>query len=141
MKLDSVIPTPTQIEILYSQLKNRAFNISHGLLPSYETHEKFVINHPYRKWFIVKESEKILGNVYVKYDNSVGLRCDLSITVHQIDEILKTVAATITPSPAQPSVRFGGFFLNVSSENFDLQKKLLSLGLVETERTYVIKKT
>ena len=138
MELDTVIPTSTQIEVLYKQLKNRSLSISHKLLPSYDIHKEFVVNHPYREWFIVKNSQEVLGNVYVQFDNSVGLNCDSSITEHQITEILKTIVSTITPLASKPSVRFGGFFLNVSSENLDLQKKLSRLGLVETQRTYVL---
>jgi hypothetical protein len=141
MQFECVIPTSSQIETLYIQLKERTHSISHKRMPSYKEHESFVKNHPYRQWFIVKNAVRALGNVYIQYNNSVGLNIDYSVTDGQIYNILKFVYREIPPLPAIPSKRFGEFFLNVPSSNMTLQRKLSKLGFIEVERTFVLSKT
>ena len=141
MQFECVIPTSSQIETLYIQLKERTHSISHKRMPSYKEHESFVKNHPYREWFIVKNAVRALGNVYIQYNNSVGLNIDYSVTGGQISNILKFVYREIPPLPAIPSKRFGEFFLNVPSSNMTLQRKLSKLGFIEVERTFVLSKT
>ena len=140
MQFEHVIPTPIQIETLYIQLKERTHSISHKRMPSYKEHESFVNNHPYREWLIVKNAVRALGNVYIQYNNSVGLNIDYSVTSGQIYNILKFVYREISPLPAIPSKRFGEFFLNIPSSNTTLQRKLSKLGFIEVERTFVLSK-
>jgi hypothetical protein len=141
MNFELVIPTSAQIETLYTQLKNRAHNISHKSVPSFDEHTEFVQNHPYRKWIIVKDTEIAIANVYIQYNNSIGLNVDSLVTCEQINKILKGIYASHSPLPAVPSVRFGEFFLNVATDNKMLQKKLSSLGFSEVERTFVLSKS
>ena len=75
IELDPVIPNDIQTELLYQQLRSRTNRISHCVLPSYENHKEFVAKHPYRAWFIIRSTDLVLGNVYVQYDNSIGLNC------------------------------------------------------------------
>ena len=135
--LDEIIPTPQQNDFLYGQLKMRSHNISHVSLPSYESHKKFVYNHPYRAWFIIREKDIVLGNVYVQYDNSIGLNCSDEIMETQIKAILESVALNIQPLDSIPSVRGDNFFLNVAASNLNLQNKLKNLGLKESQRSFV----
>ena len=141
MDFELVIPTSAQIETLYAQLKNRSHNISHKSVPSFDEHTEFVQNHPYRKWIIVKDTEIAIANVYIQYNNSIGLNVDSLITCEQINKILKGIYASHSPLPAVPSVRFGEFFLNVATANKMLQKKLTRLGFSEVERTFVLSKS
>ena len=141
MNFELVIPTSAQIETLYTQLKNRSHSISHKSVPSFDEHTEFVQNHPYRKWIIVKDTEIAIGNVYIQYNNSIGLNVDSLVSCVQINKILKGIYASHSPLPAVPSVRFGEFFLNVASDNKMLQKKLSSLGFSEVERTFVLSKS
>lgn len=137
MEFEKVIPNANQIKVLYNQLKHRVFNISHKHMPSFAEHELFVKNHPYREWLIFNERNKPIGNVYIQYNNSIGLNCDSNLTSHQIEKILNAVYASFTPLPAIPSVRNGEFFLNIASANLDLQKILDALGFIEIEKTFV----
>ena len=137
--LDLVLPTTEQIEILYAQLKERTHTISHKKLSSVDEHKRFVVNNPYRAWFIVKENMNAIGNIYVQFDNSIGLNCGDDVTEEQIKKVLVMLFAKLPPLEAIPSVRFGDFFVNVSSSNSSLQNKLHNLGFMETQRTYVAK--
>ena len=140
MNFELVIPTSAQIETLYAQLKNRSHNISHKSVPSFDEHTEFVQNHPYRKWIIVKDTEIAIANVYIQYNNSIGLNVDSLVTCEQINKILKGIYASHSPLPAVPSVRFEEFFLNVATDNKMLQNMLSSLGYSEVERTFVLSK-
>jgi hypothetical protein len=138
--LQDVIPTDEQINLLYDHLLRRTHRISHKEYSTIEDHRHFVINHPYRAWFIVKESSIVLGSVYVQFDNSIGLNCSDETTEFQINEVLREILSKLTPLDAKPSVRYGGYFLNVSSSNVILQNKLSNLGFAETQRTYILDK-
>lgn len=140
MNFEQVIPTLKQIKILYIQLKNRSHSISHRGVPSFEQHTKFVQNHPYRKWIILKDSDIAIGNIYIQYDNSLGLNIDSSVSSEQIHKILEEIYKSNSPLPAVPSVRFGEFFLNIATENKMLQKKLSNLGFCEIQRTFILSK-
>ena len=137
IELEPVIPNDIQIELLYQQLCSRTSKISHRELPSYENHKKFVAQHPYRAWFIVKSEDIVLGNVYLQYDNSIGLNCLNHITEIQIKSILDLISIQLEPLGPIRSVRSDKFFLNVASSNIDLQNKLMNLGLEESQRSFV----
>ena len=77
--LEKIIPTSDQINLLYLQLKTRSHNISHKDLPSFEKHKNFVKNNPYRAWFVIRHETKYVGNIYIQFDNSVGLNLDKHI--------------------------------------------------------------
>ncbi len=140
MELEVVVPTEIQIADLYWQLSNRNKNISHSYLPKYEDHEIFVANHPYRAWFIIKKKNVSMGNVYIQYDNSIGLNCVDELGELQIKNILNLVTTDFQPLDAVPSVRVNKFFLNVAASNIQLQEKLKNLGLVESQRSFIYEK-
>ena len=137
IKLEPVIPNDIQIELLYQQLSSRTYHISHGELPSFENHKEFVAKHPYRAWFIIKSKHLVLGNVYLQYDNSIGLNCYDQITEIQIKSILDLISIEWQPLDPITSVRSDKFFLNVATSNIELQNKLKNLGLKERQRSFV----
>ena len=137
IELDPVIPSDIQTELLYQQLRSRTNSISHRVLPSYDYHKEFVAQHPYRAWFIIKSKDLVLGNVYVQYENSIGLNCCNQISETQIKSILDLISIKLKPLAPIPSVRSSNFFLNVATSNTDLQKKLTNLGLIESQRSFV----
>lgn len=137
MNFELVIPTSSQIETLYTQLKNRSYNISHKSVPSFDKHTEFVQNHPYREWIILKDNGRVIGNVYIHVDNSIGLHFDSSKYFRRVDEVLSFVNNSYLPLPEEPSVRIGEFFFRVSLENRLLQERLSILGFREVERTFV----
>lgn len=136
--LEKIIPNKDQINELYVQLKNRVFSISHRDLPSMEEHKNFVKNNPYRAWFIVKIQNKILGNIYIQYDNSIGFNFQEEITSKEIEETIELIYSKFKPLKSIPSKRPDYFFINVNSSNLSLQKKLFSLNYLEIQRTYRI---
>ena len=136
--LEPVTSSDTQVELLYQQLSSRTSSISHFELPNYETHREFVAKHPYRAWFIIKLEDLVLGNVYVQYDNSIGLNCNDQITEAQIETILYLISYKLKPLNPIPSVRCNKFFLNVASSNINLQTKLKNIGLKESQRSFVL---
>ena len=106
-------------------------------MPSYESHKEFVANHPYRSWFIIQQNYVVLGNIYIQYDNSIGLTCYDEITETQIRTILDLVTYKLRPLDQAPSVRVSKFFLNVAASNIHLQEKLKKLGLKESQRSFI----
>jgi len=137
MDFELVIPTLVQIETLYAQLTSRSYKISHKILPSFVEHTRFVLHHPYREWVIVKDNGRAIGNVYIHFDNSIGLHIESPKYFDRVDEVLRFVNTSFLPLPAEPSVRIGEFFFRVSSDNRLLQEKLSILGFREVERTFV----
>lgn len=60
---------------LYNLLKDRdpRANISHKKMPSFKQHEAFVLSKPYLKWYVVTESGKTVGSIYLTKNNEIGL--------------------------------------------------------------------
>ena len=60
---------------LYNLLKARdkRANISHKKMPSFSQHEKFILSKPYFKWYIIQDSEKDVGSVYLTKDSEIGI--------------------------------------------------------------------
>lgn len=69
MRLIPVHEHPGAADILYQLLlereDDRAVNISHKSLPSYEQHAAFVANHPYGSWDLIEDEGEIVGSVYL----------------------------------------------------------------------------
>tara|TARA_Y100000589_G_scaffold267997_1_gene259646 strand:+ start:309 stop:770 length:462 start_codon:yes stop_codon:yes gene_type:complete len=136
--LDEIIPTEEQIVVLYDQLKSRSFGISHIDLPSFQVHKSFTEKNPYRKWFLVKLNDLYIGNVYLQYDNSIGLNLNEEISAEKIRNIIKIIYNRYKPLKSIPSVRIDKFYINVHSANSSLQEKLSKIGLLEIQRTFLI---
>lgn len=135
--LEAVEPNSAQINLLYDQLNNRLYNISHEIMPSYEEHSKFVKNHPYRKWYIVRDGRIPVGNVYINFDNSIGLNAGGLTCDKKLNYLLDLVYNTVAPLDAEPSVRIGNFFLNVSAADNEMQDRLEKMGFIEKQRSYI----
>jgi len=60
---------------LYELLKEResTTNISHKKMPNFEQHTKFVLSKPYSKWYIINESKKDAGSIYLTKNNEIGI--------------------------------------------------------------------
>jgi len=60
---------------LYELLKERdpRANISHKKMPSFKQHIKFVLSRPYSKWYVIVESEKDVGSIYLTKNNEIGI--------------------------------------------------------------------
>ena len=73
-----------------------------------------------------------MRNVYVQYDNSIGLNLVDVITIDQLRKIIAIIMELVPPLPKVPSVRFGGYFFNIPVENTLLHGMLLMLGCEES---------
>ena len=60
---------------LYQHLKERnpTANISHKKMPTYAEHVKFVLSHPYSKWYIIIHKNKKVGTIYLTKQNEIGI--------------------------------------------------------------------
>tara|TARA_Y100000590_G_scaffold251859_1_gene282817 strand:- start:10032 stop:10445 length:414 start_codon:yes stop_codon:yes gene_type:complete len=65
----------SDIKFLYKHLKERdpITKISHKKMPTYLQHEKFVLSHPYTKWYIILQKNKKIGSIYLTEMNEIGL--------------------------------------------------------------------
>ena len=137
LEFELITPTNQQIEVLYSLLKRRIYNISHSKIPTYNIHKKFVKNHPYRYWYLVKSSEDYLGSFYLKKDNSIGFNM-----THFNEDIVRKcinfIKANLTPMKQDPSMIPNYFYINVAASNIELMKVLKSLSATKIQISYKI---
>ena len=94
----------------YRLLKLRNSSISHKKEPTFEEHKNFVINHPYRFWFLVKSSKEYIGSVYLKHDNSIGLNIIDGFS-NLTKEVLQKVVNSFEPLPPSKSMRNSHFIV------------------------------
>ena len=123
--------------ILYDLLKTRKHNISHEVLPNFQTHKQFVENNPYLYWYIIYLDEKAIGTFYIKYDNSIGINTN-EPTKKIINEIIDFILDNFSPSIEIPSEIPNYFFINVSQNNNALKDIVNSLGYMPIQVSYKI---
>ena len=126
-----------QIKLLYELLESRIHNISHSKMPSFQEHKNFVLNMPYRFWYLVFYKEKAIGSFYAKYDNSVGLNLVDQKKSHVL-AIFKFLRENLSPKPPEPSLVSSDFHLNVSSNNQELLMIFDKLKLKRFQVSYKI---
>ena len=137
----SLIPinsSKKHIEILYNLLKERVHNISHKQLPSYDEHKSFILNHPYREWFLVKNNSTYYGSIYVLDNNCIGINIDTD-NMNIIKKSINWVVSEIKPLPGIKSVRNKDFHININPNNKKMAKLLDNLNADLIEHTYIIK--
>ena len=139
-KLEVICPNEKQIETLFSLLKLRQHGISHSTLPSYTSHKKFVLENPYRQWYLAWDSGHCRGSIYVQHDNSIGINLVPPYNAETLGEYLLLLESDIQPLPRIASVRSACFFINVSPNNKELVKKLEILGYKISQVSYFLKK-
>ena len=135
---EPVTTADEHISILYMLLSNRQKTISHSRMPNYSTHEKFVKNHPYRSWFLVKSSKYYIGSFYVTKQNTIGINVFEENTRAVLLEIVSFVCINYKPLPPIPSVRGGRFAINVPPGNTSLAEALEEIGAQILQITYTI---
>jgi len=126
-----------QIEILYELLKKRDFTISHKDIPSFDEHKIFVINNPYRAWYLVKENNSFIGSFYIKNDNSIGINIK-NETRESISIILEFIKKNFTPLHQKKSMVPNYFYVNVPALNLNLQNILSVINTPLLQVSYKI---
>jgi len=135
VKLTQVIGNAEEVGALYQLLRERNFSISHDGLPSFEEHEKFVRNNPYRVWYIVNLGSIPIGTIYLLKDNSIGLflkKKYLGFT----GTVLNLIINKHKPLKPIKSVRGRGFHVNANSNDIDFISALKESGMKHTQSTY-----
>lgn len=136
--LEEIKKNKKSITALYRLLSEREFNISHKHFPSFEKHENFVLNHPYRKWFFVKKDDVLLGTIYFQFDNSVGINLDFKKVDFGFVELFDLVKKKISPLKPVPSKVYSQFFVNVPIKNKNLSSWLEEGGCISSQVSYEI---
>ena len=137
INFEKICGSERQKIILFELLKKRKYNISHSQIPDINLHNKFVENHPYREWFIVFQKEQEIGTFYIKFDNSIGLNL-MKQTKENIQLILDFINSKFSPKKEISSLVPPYFYLNISSDNFELQAILEELKIYKLQISYKI---
>ena len=77
-KLSSISLKPvikSDSKFLFDLLKERnpKANISHKKMPSYDEHIQFIRSKPYTKWYIILQSNKKVGSIYLSKNDEIGI--------------------------------------------------------------------
>ena len=145
MKKNEILPKFVPVEkidmhinALYKILKNRKFNISNNSLPSFSEHKLFVINNPYRAWYLIEVDNLFVGSMYLLNNNCIGLYVidqDESIIKQTIEWVLKNKK----PLPEIKSVRVSNFHINLPPNNRIFTKIIKSMGATSIQSTFLFK--
>jgi hypothetical protein len=136
---ESIEKNDDHVNVLYDLLVSRdeAQNISHQSKPDFEDHKKFVFNHPYRAWYLVKKDGRYIGNVNILESNTIGLYIPSSEN-DAIKRSIDFVKENYEPLPPIKSIRQSQFIINVAIHNKDLGDVISSLGGQAVQTTYVV---
>ena len=104
----------------------------------FDDHCKFVEDHPYRFWFLIKTESCYIGAVNISYENSLGIHL-FDKYKNYLGQLLGKICNKVKPLPGLPSVRPGNFIINVSPKNVKLQKELKILGAHCVQKTFQLK--
>jgi len=133
----SIIPTDEHIATLFDLLKSRLHKISYGET-DFREHEKFVKEHPYRCWYLIKIKDTYMGSFYVTKENTIGINIMDECTHFAVSEIIRFVQDNYEPLPSIKSVREERFAINVPPTNKNLNKSLEEIGATIAQITYFI---
>ena len=126
------------IRILYILLSKRIYNISHFKLPNYSEHKKFVINAPYRIWYLIKKNKEFIGSVYITNENVISIN-GAKIDIDDYEKILKKVLSNHDPLKPIKSVRNANFLINVNPSNKLLIEFMKKKGMEHIQSSFLIK--
>ena len=134
IRLEKVIGDQSQIKVLFQLLKNRKSNISNTFLPTINSHIKFVKNHPYRAWYLIKSNEIYIGSTYIMENNCIGISliCDVSNFPRIVEMILKKHK----PLKEIKSVRPSNFYIIIAPNNKEIESQLNKLGANKIQLSY-----
>jgi len=114
---------------LYKLLKSRnsRVSISHNKIPSLREHTNFLFNNPYRCWYVIEVSKKLVGSVYITKLNEIAVHF-LSYNTKIYKTILLFIIKNIKPLKAIPSFRSKYFLINISEKNIKQANILKKIG-------------
>ena len=138
VRLVRIKNTKEHIDALYALLKSRKFNISNHRIPSYAEHKLFVMNNPYRAWYLIEVNKKYTGTVYLLKDNCVGIYAGEK-NADVIKYVIRWILKNKSPLPGIKSVRPSNFFINLAPANKYMSLILKKMGATPIQVTYTLK--
>jgi hypothetical protein len=139
IELIKVDYSSSHINLLFDVLKNRPsnINISHNKLPSYQKHKKFVNSKPYRYWFLIFSSNRLIGSVFITRLNEISIKLKKNNSLFY-KETLNLLIENLKPLIGIPSKRSSNFLINVSYKDKSLISLLKKMKLKKIQETYKI---
>ena len=126
---------------LFEMFQKRKENdrISSSIDLSFEEHCRFINEHPYRYWFLLKKTDRYIGSLNISNENSIGVQL---LESHQsyFEVLIHQVLETYEPLPAIPSVRPSNFIVNISPKNNQLETILQKMGASCIQKTFKLVK-
>lgn len=137
-KLIRIKKNDVHIKALYELLKNRKFNISNQNLPTFKEHELFVLNNPYRAWYLIEFKKLFVGTIYLLKDNCIGIYVEEQ-NKYVIEKTIEWVLRNKKPLPPIKSVRASDFHINIAPNNKIMSSALRKMGATTIQLTYSLK--
>ncbi len=118
---------------LYELLKEREFyqNIFHRKIPSWNEHQQFVGNQPYKAWYLVYTEHHVCGAIYLTNQNEIGVFLFKQCQGHGVG--LGAVKQLIKKHPAKR------FLANINPANERSIKMFEGLGFRHIQNTYELR--
>lgn len=135
VSFERVLPSESQIKILFELLEQRLHKIS-CKQASYAEHKQFVESHPYRDWFLIRVSKNYAGSFYLSKENIIGINLKDEYTSLAVSQIIKFVRKIFMPLPPIPSVRGDKFAINAPPSNLYLANALEAADAEIAQITY-----
>ena len=135
---EQIVPNDTQIQVLFDLLNERDHQISHKGGVNFNNHREFVLNHPYRAWYIIRSSDKNLGSFYLNNDNHIGINIKKPDDEHLLSAIINFININWDPLEPIASVRGSEFAINAPPSNTLLISSLKKLGATQVQSTFFV---
>jgi hypothetical protein len=132
---EKVVSNKDQVKKLYDLLCGRIHNISHELPPLYRDHKKFVKDHPYRAWFLIKNNDKYVGSIYILRSNFIGISI-LNDDAKVFKQALNFIVKSYKPLKEIKSLRPAAFHINLPPKNHKFISTLEGIGATKIQITY-----
>ena len=141
LTLEDLNGTDKHVRLLFKlfQQRKKSERISSSVNLSFEEHCKFVSEHPYRYWLLVKIGDKYIGTVNISYQNSIGIQLFEDYRTY-FKTLINQVLETFDPLTALPSVRSSDFIINVSPNDTCLERELQKMGAKCIQKTFNLSK-
>ena len=134
IELEKIIGNKKQIKILFQLLKNREYNISNVCMPNFKEHIKFVKNHPYRVWCLIKFHSFYVGSIYIMKNNCIGVSIIKKISI--FSQVINIIFQKYKPLKEIKSLRPKHFYVNISLRNKKIESQLIGIGATKIQSTY-----
>ena len=130
LKYDVVNPLDdAHILTLYQMLAERTPEqaISHREMPPFQDHARFVANHPYKLWLLLRSDEEWVGNVYLTRQNEIGIHISDGHRGKGYGREAITILRHLYDGP---------FYANINPENKASIAFFTRLGATHIQQTY-----